>query len=230
MDAVKFLDRGAGIIEGLAIPYGGPMAGRDLDGEAFDKDTVLGDLYGVGSPVIYSHGIDDTLGYTRIGSSKEITIRDDGVWLQSQLDTAGWYAELVAKLVDAGALGYSSGAIPNGIAKEKSGLIKAWPWFETSLTPKPANPFSVVSMKSKQPVIGLKAQAEILKKLGRLPDADEAQELAAPYMKQAEGPADKVESRLAALEQDRTARDTALKAQVRLLTVEHERILHGGIA
>ena len=128
------------------------------------------------------------------------------------------------------ALGYSSGAIPRGIAKDSSGLIKAWPWYETSLTPMPANPYSVVSMKSGQPVIGLKAQVEILKKLGRLPDANEAQELAAPYMKQAEGPADKVESRLAALEQDRTARDTALKAQVRLLTVEHERILHGGIA
>ena len=78
MGTVKFVDRGAGIIEGLAIPYGGPMDGRDLDGEAFDKNTALGDLYGVDSPVIYNHGIDDTLGYTRIGSSTKISRRDDG--------------------------------------------------------------------------------------------------------------------------------------------------------
>ena len=140
MDAVKFVNRKEGLIEGLAIPYGGPMDGRDLDGEAFDKNTALGDLYGVGSPVIYSHGIDDTLGYTRIGSSKEITVRDDGVWLQSQLDKASEYAETVAALVDAGALAYSSGAIPRGITKNASGLIEAWPWYETSLTPTPAKP------------------------------------------------------------------------------------------
>ena len=229
MDAVKFVDRSEGIIEGLAIPYGGPMDGRDLDGEAFDKDTKFYlDAYEK-RPILYRHGTDELLRFSPVGTQTKATRREQGIWAEGVIDKASEYADLLLALVDKGMLGFSSGAAPRSVAKSADGLITEWFWQELSLTPDPANPFAIVSAKSKQPVIGIKAQAEILKKLGRLPDANEAQELAAPYMQQAEGSADKVESRLAALEQDRDARDAALKAKVRLLTVEHERIIHGGI-
>ena len=42
MEAVKLVDIEKGLIEGFAIPFGGPMPGnKDLDGEAFSKDTEL---------------------------------------------------------------------------------------------------------------------------------------------------------------------------------------------
>ena len=42
MDAVKLVDVDKGLIEGWAIPFGGPMPGeKDLDGEAFTKETEL---------------------------------------------------------------------------------------------------------------------------------------------------------------------------------------------
>ena len=42
MDAVKLVDVEKGLVEGWAIPFGGPMpGGKDLDGEAFSKDTEL---------------------------------------------------------------------------------------------------------------------------------------------------------------------------------------------
>ena len=39
LQPVKAIDLDAGLIEGLAIPFGGPMEGRDLVGERFTKGT-----------------------------------------------------------------------------------------------------------------------------------------------------------------------------------------------
>ena len=41
----------------------------------------------------------------------------------------------------------SSGAIPEGVQVEH-GVIKRWPWYETSLTLTPANPEAVAAAKS----------------------------------------------------------------------------------
>ena len=41
MDAVKFVADSEDRIEGLAIPFGGPAGGKDLQGETFTKDTDL---------------------------------------------------------------------------------------------------------------------------------------------------------------------------------------------
>ena len=38
-NAIKLLDLEKGLIEGLAIPFGGPFDGKDFDGEFFSKDT-----------------------------------------------------------------------------------------------------------------------------------------------------------------------------------------------
>ena len=78
-------------------------------------------------------------------------------------------------------LGFSSGANPRSIAKSADGVITEWFWTELSLTPMPSNPYAIVSVKSGHPVIGIKSQHEIFKKLGRLPNADEAMEHAAGY-------------------------------------------------
>ena len=69
MEAVKLVDVEKGLIEGFAIPFGGPMAGgKDLDGEAFTKDTELYlDAYGQASAMLYHHGIDKAMGTAPIG-------------------------------------------------------------------------------------------------------------------------------------------------------------------
>ena len=64
MDAVKLVDVEKGLVEGWAIPFGGPMpGGKDLDGEAFSKDTELFlDAYDK-RPILYFHGMDKALGH-----------------------------------------------------------------------------------------------------------------------------------------------------------------------
>lgn len=141
MNALKFTDAGEGIIEGLAIPFGS-TARKDLDGEFFTKDTDLClDWFDSGRPLLYHHGLDGTLKTAVIGRVKSYDIRDDGVWAQSQLDKASRYREVVGKLVDEGALGYSSGAMGHLVATDKkTGEIKRWPWVELSTTPTPSSP------------------------------------------------------------------------------------------
>ena len=69
MDAVKLVDVEKGLVEGWAIPFGGPMpGGKDLDGEAFSKDTELFlDAYDK-RPLLYFHGMDKALGVGPIGA------------------------------------------------------------------------------------------------------------------------------------------------------------------
>lgn len=64
--------------------------------------------------------------------------------MRAELDkNSRWYSK-VKKLIEAGALGFSSGAMPHLVKTTKSGHITRWPWVELSLTPTPANPAAVV--------------------------------------------------------------------------------------
>ena len=63
MEAVKLVDIDKGLIEGWAIPFGGPMpGGKDLDGEAFTKDTELYLNAYPSRPLLYHHGKDSLTG------------------------------------------------------------------------------------------------------------------------------------------------------------------------
>ena len=147
MHAVKFAEGTDNIIEGLAIPYGGPNAGKDLQGEAFGPDTDLALEWfpEEGRPVIYHHGLDSGMKTALVGRQIERAAQDAGHWVKVQLDKRNRYFEQISQMVKDGALSFSSGSLGHLVEVEKeSGQIKAWPWVELSLTPTPANPDAAV--------------------------------------------------------------------------------------
>ena len=163
-------------MEGYAIPFGGPMpGGKDLDGEAFSKDTELFlDAYGK-RPVLYFHGADKSLGVGPIGAEVKWEQKDGGIWLEAQLSKSGEYQEHVMELARRGLLGFSSGANPRSVVKSASGLIERWMWMETSLLPIPSNPFGMATMKAlgaSEPM-PVSDQMQLCEKLGHFPDAGE---------------------------------------------------------
>jgi len=134
---------GADTIEGLAIPYGGTFAGKDVTGEAFDANTDLCiDWFGRGGrPLLYDHGLDDVHQAVKVGRQVDYEDRDGGLWAQSQLDLNAKYRRFIDELIEKEALGYSSGAMSHLATKNRStGILKRWPWVELSLTPIPAEP------------------------------------------------------------------------------------------
>jgi hypothetical protein len=156
--AVKFVGRDT--IEGLAIPYGGTFAGKDLLGEAFDANTDLCiEWFGKsGRPVLYDHGFDQAMKAKVIGRQDDYEERESGVWAQSQLDRNAKYRKAVDGLIEAEALGYSSGSMAHLASKNaRTGIITRWPWVELSLTPIPAEPstLGVYYVKSAQAALDL---------------------------------------------------------------------------
>jgi hypothetical protein len=137
--AVKFV--GPDTVEGLAIPFGSPDR-RDLDGEFFTKSTDLAlDWFGTGGrPALYDHGFDEAHKLAAVGRQTEYEERDEGIWAQVQLDKHARYRKAIDRMVEEGALGYSSGAISHLVTKSATGEIVRWPWVELSLTPTPASP------------------------------------------------------------------------------------------
>ena len=148
MDAVKFSDEATGLIEGLAIPFGGPASGKDLDGEKFTKDTDLAlDWYPNGRPLLYDHGTDAEVGVQVVGRQVSAKVVEAGMWAEAQLNRAHQYFEAIQGMVKDGKLYFSSGSVPHLVQASGDGTIKRWPWVEQSLTTTPANPYATVSVK-----------------------------------------------------------------------------------
>lgn len=141
--AVKFAKGSDDVIEGLAIPFGGPKRGKDLDDEAFGPDTDFAfDWYPAGRPLVYHHGLDGAMKRTVQGYQTEHELVDEGVWARVQLNKAAKYHATVKRLVERGALLFSSGTMPHLVEQDSSGHIKSWPWIELSLTPIASNPLA----------------------------------------------------------------------------------------
>lgn len=143
--AVKFAKGSDTTIEGYGIPFGGPIKGQDIDGEDFGPDTDLClDWFPEGRPILYHHGLHGAVKTEIVGRQTEVELEDGGAFVRGELDKRSrWYSR-VKKLIDKGALGFSSGAMPHLVQTTKSGHIKRWPWVELSLTPTPSNPGAVV--------------------------------------------------------------------------------------
>lgn len=134
---------GRDTVAGLAIPFGGPIKGRDLTGTYFDKDTDLCiEWFGeAGRPLLYDHGLDGAIRADVVGRQVGMDYLDSGVWAESELDKAKAYRKEIDKLLEAEALSYSSGSMAHLIrANRSTGAIRRWPWVELSMTPEPANP------------------------------------------------------------------------------------------
>ena len=133
--AIKFT--APDVIEGLAMPFG-----FDTDGESFTADTDFCiEWFGKsGRPFLFDHGLDPTLKGAVMGRQTDYEVRDEGVWAQVQLDRNARYRKAIDSLIEQGALGYSSGAMPHLATKNAKGHITRWPWVELSGTPIPAHP------------------------------------------------------------------------------------------
>jgi hypothetical protein len=135
----------------LAIPYGGPFKGKDLDGEYFSKNTDIKPDWFDRRPLVWHHNLDPNLKADPvIGTADDLEQGDDGWWATVWLDRSHRYWEQVNGLLSAGKIYGSSGSLPNFVRTDaKTGEILVWPYIEQTLTPTPANPYSrVVAAKA----------------------------------------------------------------------------------
>ena len=153
--AVKALD-GRGRVGGYLVVWG-DASRPDLQGEYFTPDSELGLDWYPRRPVLYHHGLDETLGPELIGQIETLRPDAQGVWVEAQLDLRNHWTRAVLDLVGRGALGWSSGSLPHLVAVEPDGHIRRWPIVEGSLTPTPAEPrlTDAVAVKAAFEALGL---------------------------------------------------------------------------
>lgn len=109
------------------------------------KDTDFDIADGEKRSLYYNHGFDEKIGNRKIGAFT--TKKDDiGLWVEGQLKEGDEYADAILGMVDAGKLGYSSGAVGHLVRRERVSKtsnvhkITSWPLGEMSLTNRPAEP------------------------------------------------------------------------------------------
>lgn len=130
----------------LAIPFGGPFAGKDLDGEFFSAKTDIKPDWFDRRPLVWHHNLDGTMKADPVlGTSDDLDQKTDGWWSTLWLNRSHQYWSQVDELLRSGKVYGSSGSLPNFVKTDKrTGEILVWPYIEQTLTPTPANPYSVV--------------------------------------------------------------------------------------
>jgi len=142
----------------LGVPFGGPIDGRDLDGEAFTPETDIWLKVGDKVNLTYYHGFDpDKIGKKQkipalIGRATYIGADERGHWFEPVLGSEEPLAQRLMK-ADITELRASSGAVSHLVRKSAGGLIDVWPvgelaLFDTNEWRKPANEFAVIEAKS----------------------------------------------------------------------------------
>ena len=105
-------------------------------------------------PMLYHHAMDeDTDDAPRIGTWVKAEVKDEGIWLEGQLDRHHRYHSAIKELIKRGALRLSSDSAPHLVrrATKAAGVheVTRWPIIACSLTPTPAEPrLSTVSFKT----------------------------------------------------------------------------------
>jgi cation transport regulator ChaB len=127
----------------LAIPFGGPLGGRDLDGEYFSRNTDIKPDWFTERPVLWHHGQDRFMADTVIGKATDLTLEDDGWWVDVWIKHGEQRADLVKRLASKAPIFGSSGTISYLRKSSKAGEILVWPYVEQTLTTSPQNPLSV---------------------------------------------------------------------------------------
>lgn len=151
MDFLKAEQLSAAKWRVLAIPFGGPFAGKDLDGEFFSPRTDIKPDWFDRRPLVWHHNLDGTMKADPVlGTADDTEKEDDGWWSTIWLDRSHQYWSAVDAMLRAGKVYGSSGSLPNFVRTDrKTGEILVWPYIEQTLTPTPANPYSrVVAAKA----------------------------------------------------------------------------------
>jgi hypothetical protein len=130
----------------LAIPFGGPFKGRDLDGEFFTPNTDIKPDWFDRRPLVWHHNQDKTMKADPVlGTADDLDMKSEGWWATLWLNRSHQYWSQVDELLRTGKVFGSSGSLPTFVRTDaKTGEILVWPYIEQTLTPTPANPYSVV--------------------------------------------------------------------------------------
>jgi HK97 family phage major capsid protein len=158
ISSLKMLDAIEGRVGGYLIAWGSPRQ-RDLQGEYFTPQTDLGLDWYPQRPVLYHHGLDDTVGSAVIGVIDSLKADAQGLWAEARLNLRQRHAPSVLRLIERGELGWSSGSLPHLVEVAQDGRITRWIIVEGSLTPTPAEPrlTDVQALKSAYAALGLDA-------------------------------------------------------------------------
>jgi HK97 family phage major capsid protein len=138
--AVKIIsqDETTAVVGGYGVVFGG----KDLVGDTFTKDTnFMLDLV-PNKPAMYDHGMTAVKNFLGSVPNDNIKADDKGLWVEMQINRAAEYADEVLKLIESGALGYSSGSVPHLVQRAQKSITQ-WPIVEFSLTPTPAEPRTI---------------------------------------------------------------------------------------
>ena len=158
------LDEDGVRIGGYAVVYGE----QDLTGDKFTPETDLWlDKPAAPRPLLYEHGFHPAVGKAVIGWVKHWEADENGIWIEAELDRHSRYLEMVRRLINAGAVGLSTGAVAHLVeppAEERPAPLKSWPVFEVSLTVQPAEPrtLGVVELHSMQDVLSERPELKSL--------------------------------------------------------------------
>lgn len=142
----------------LGVPYGGPISGRDAQGEAFHPGTDIWLRVGDEVNLTYCHGFgpdnpnDWQTPPAVIGRAVYVGADERGHWFEPAFDPS---EPLAARVLasDVDNLRASSGAVGHLVRMGEAGMIDVWPVgelavFDVNEWRKPANDFAVVLKKS----------------------------------------------------------------------------------
>lgn len=128
-----------------AIPFGGPLKGRDLDGQFFSDRTDPKPDWFPQRPVIWHHGLDKTMTEDYVvGHQEQIAKGKDGWWGDVWLNKQHRYFSQIDAMIQSGRMYGSSGTMPHLIKASSNGELLTWPHIEQTLSPVPRNPYSIV--------------------------------------------------------------------------------------
>lgn len=118
--AVKAL--GNGKVGGYLVLFSGPND-PDLQGDYFTKSTDFKLRDGDERPILYRHGAHPVIKSRTLGHAK-VTIKDEGLFLEGELELRDNYEKYIYKLAEMGKLGWSSGAMGHVVSKTPKGKAK----------------------------------------------------------------------------------------------------------
>lgn len=163
-------------ISGYLVSFGTPDE-KDLYDTYFTRDTdYFLDVYSH-QPIFFDHTLhdkapgmpDDMPRRFLIGRLIRAAVDDLGVWVEGIIDQhSKWVTEIV-KLIEAGAMHFSSGSVPHLVVEEEDGRMSSWPIIEASVTASPAEPrmTNVYVARAAYRSIGEEAALERLLQAGR---------------------------------------------------------------
>jgi hypothetical protein len=150
------------VIEGLAVPFGGPFRGNsdDYGTRATPKTNFAWDLFPdrlptdppdvparFVRPLMFHHGMDQTMSLVRLAGWSPVRVDKWGVWAQAQISKREAWSAAINEMLDHDALSFSSQAMGASARFSKNGDWIDWPIVELTLTPTPSNPWAGVTAR-----------------------------------------------------------------------------------